>query len=365
MNNKNYLFYPYTNRSFGFIKGLLAKNIDFDVISPKGFGLQNRDIAYSVNKKDLGKKVKSLNDIQFKNYDSIILSSYIEEDTIKDELTKLIEQSIENDLEIVSLKQEKSSIEKLCNYKKLKKYDLGVNEAIEKTINKFNELNLPLYSSNNPVIFVGGIFDYIDNYNISLQVKIKLEDEGYNVILITNEKDLEYFGTLRYPKEFMNPEVEPVEQIIILNRFIQALEYIYHPDLIILHHPEGMLMYNKYYHNTFGIYTYFLCQSIRPDYLIMNIPLSLFKLEYIKSLSKQIGNTLGQKVNIFNITNEEYEIGNQTISRLESPTYLNEEEINKILNIYSGKVNNVFNFNDDKQIKNAISKIINDLSGDD
>lgn len=365
MHNKKYLFYPFSNKSFGFVKGLLTKKFDFEAISPKGLGLQNKDIAFSVNKKNLGKKVRLLKDVQIKHYDSLIISSFLDEDILKDELTNFIEQATDNDLEIILLGRDEVNIQKLSNYKYLIRYGYYEEEIIEKHISKFKELNLPFYSSNRPVVFIGGIFEYIDNFNIALQLKIKLDSEGYNSVLVSNEKDASYFGALRYPKEFMNSKIDPIEQIIILDRFIRAIEYTYSPNLILLHQPKGMLMYNQYHNNTFGIYTYLLSQSVRPDYLIVNVPISLTNLEYLDALSNHFKNILGQHVDVFNIVNEEYEIGNQTVATLGFPTFVHEEKINELLESYFQKELNLYNLNEYREVEKVVNKIINDLSGSD
>lgn len=364
MSNKKYLLYPYTKKSFSFIKGLLAKDTIFDVISPKGLGLQYKDIGYSVNKKDIGQEVKLLKDIQIKDYQSLIISSHINKDIVNIELESLIEESISNNLEIIILSEEElMDFKGIEGYKKLIKYDNTEEKIIRKNMNKFNELNLPFYTSRTPAIYIGGMFEYIDNLSVSLELKIRLENKGYNVKLISNEKDTNYFDGLRYPEEFMSTNIDPVEQIIILNRFIQGIEYIYSPDIILLHQPKGMLMYNSNYHNTFGIYTYLLSQSIRPDYLIFNIPVSLFSLDYIDKLNDHFKSILGLKVDIFNITNEEYEIGNNKVINLPSATYVNEREIEQVLSNYSEEGKNIYNLNDKIEFEKIIEKVIHDLSG--
>lgn len=366
MNNKKYLFYPFISRSFGFITGMLAKNIDFEVIASKGSGLWGKDIAYSVNRPSLGKDIKLIEEIDFNIYDTLIISSYIEDKSFKVELEKLLLESIKHNLEIVILAEQWDyEFDFINGYKNVIKYDNSQKKLIQRYIKKYEDLNLPFYANKCPVIFVGGILECMDNFNIALQIKVRLENIGYNTVLISDEQDSIFFQGLEYPNEFMNSNIDPVNQIIKINRYIQAIEYIYFPDVIILHQPKGMLMYNQYFHNTFGIYSYMMGQSVKADYLILNIPASLFNLEYLDVLSNHFKKILGQEVNIFNITNEEYEVGNNTIGVLNPPIYADYRKVDEIVNKVSKMDDSIFNLNRENEINRIVNKIIEELSKED
>ena len=203
MNISNYLFYPYSHKSYGFIRALQSLNIEFEVISPNGLGLIGKDISYAVNGKNLGKKVKSYLDIDFSKYELIVISDNLNE-FMESELIEIVKKTKENNLKILNYCDKENYIKLFDDTSLLEPVKDVKEKVIINYMDKIDELNLPFYSPEKLMIFVGNIVEMIDNFYISLQLKIGLEKMGYRVEMISNENDGKFFDCLKYPKEFMD-----------------------------------------------------------------------------------------------------------------------------------------------------------------
>ncbi len=360
MNNKNYLFYPYSHKSYGFIRGLMSLDIEFDVIAPKGLGLTGKDMAYVVNGNDLGKKVKVCEEVDFSRYDAIIISENLNE-FMETELDKIIEKSKENNLEIFNY-CDKEKYLKLFENISLKNIKNNKEKVIKKSIDKSDKFNLPFYTPEKLIIFVGGIIETIDNFYISLQVKIGLEKMGYKVEMITKDNDGRFFDCLKYPVEFMSNKVSPEVQIHKLNKFIQGIEEQINPHIIIMDLPKGLIKYDKYYDNSFGIYTFMIGQSVRPDYFILNTLNNYISEEYFNKLNDYFEVILGKKVDVFNLINSFFQHGNTVKTELEMPMYLKHKDLENIISLNKGINLRIDCLYEQKRIDSMIKKLIDNFT---
>src|SRR5699024_2624592 len=142
MSNKKYIFYPYSHEAYGFIRGLQSLNIKFDVISPNGFGLIGKDISYAINGKELGKQVKGYLDIDFNEYDSIIISEDLN-DSMRSEVIEIIQKSKESNLEIINYCKDKEYVRLFPDIQCKRTEKEKKERLIKRYMNKIEELNLP------------------------------------------------------------------------------------------------------------------------------------------------------------------------------------------------------------------------------
>ena len=353
MHDKNYLFYPYTDKSYSFVKGLIASNINFDVISPIGYGLNGKDLSYVTNRMKLKKTIKDIHNIDFSQYNSILLSNNINE-LMLDELEVIATSAGEHKIEIVNLSGE-FNLDTL-DFRIQNEVD-DIESEIKEMMNRIEEFGLAYYKSQKPIILVGGILESIDDFSISLGLKLEFEKQGYKTQLITDEKDAIFFNCIKYPASFMSNKVSAEIQIWTLNRFIQAIETLKNPDIIIVHIPEGMIHYNNYFDNAFGSYAFIIGQSLQADYFILNLVNSIVDDRYLKQLDEYFKVILGKEIDLFNLTNSYYEEPIDRVEKLDHPLYLDETEINQIVNFYKGKYN-LKNLNNPEEIQRTINDII-------
>lgn len=360
MKRRKYLFYPYQEKSYGFIKGLLYNDNLVDVISPEGSGLVGNDMAYATNRGSLDLMVKSINEIDFTDYEQVILSSHT---SFHDEVKNLIHCSIKADVPIIYLGEEQNILDILNSYDKSNATYLSEHmQKIKTLVRRFNEVQLELYSPNIPVVYIGGIIETIDSFDIGLQIKLRMEKMGYKVSLISNNPDGGIFSVIKFPEDMMGMQSSFEDTIISLNRWVQAVNYLEKPDIILMDIPKGMMQYSDSFHNSFGIYSLLLAQTLPPDYLVLTIPPSFLAKEYIAEIDKYFENKLGRNIDALNVTNIRYEMGGGDGSLTQKPLYLPENEIDEMIKVLKDSELNLMNLNKEEYIEAVVSNILNNFS---
>lgn len=332
MARKKYLLYPYSHETYGLVKGFLLNNEAMDVIAPIGAGLINKDISYAVNRTSTGIIVKDFREIDFKDYDTVIISSHMKDKLYEDEMLEILDCIKKTNTEVIYLgKDEEIDIRlKSCNRIVLDETQ-KINDKIETMIRRYNELDMPLYKPKVPIVYIGGILETIDSFDIGLQIKVTMERAGYKVSLISKEMDGKIFGTMDYPMDFMAKNISPENQIISVNRYIQAIDYVEKPDIILMDIPKGMMQYSNSFHNSFGIYAYMIAQTIKPDYFILTVPQAVLDGEYIEEINQYFKSTIKKEIDILNVSNAIYDVGTQTIDELDKPLYISEKDMDVIV----------------------------------
>lgn len=330
-SRRKYLLYPYSDQIYGLAKGLLLNDENIDIMAPIGTGLVDKDMAYAVNRNEMKKIVKSIKEIEYKNYDTLIISSHICYRLCKNEILEIISYSKKENIDIIYLGEEEEINKILESYDKYSSDSFKNIKEIKAMINRYNQLNLPLYNPKTPIVYIGGLLETIDSFDIALQMKLTMEKLGYKVALITKETDGRFFGATDYPKTFMNRDESIENQILSINRWIQAIDYIEKPDIILMDIPKGMMQYSNSFYNTFGIYTYMIAQTIPPDYLILTIPQTVVVKEYIEEIDQYFKNTIGKNIDVLNITNAIYDIGIDATDTIDKPLYISENDIDEMI----------------------------------
>ncbi|MBU5425173.1 hypothetical protein KQI41_02010 [Tissierella pigra] len=362
IDKKRYLFYPYSHKDYGLVKVLLLYSEDIDITAPYGTGLVNKDISYVVNRGELGKVVQAIEPIEYSNYDTLIISSHINLELCKDELLLIIDRCKKEKIEIVYLGKNEEIKTILREYELYISYDLEDINHIEKVTARYKELNLPIYIPKVPVVYVGGLIETIDSFDISLRLKLELEKLDYNVALITKEADGKLFGSHFYPDGFMGNNEFPENQIMLLNRLVQAIDYVEKPDIIIMDIPKGMMRYSDSFYNSFGIYTYMIAQTLPPDYFILTIPYIMADREYIDNINQYFKNLVGKNIDTINITNSIHDTGSDDDAS-DIPLYTSENNIEQI--IFKNRDNdgiNLTNLNQKENVNILINNIIERFS---
>ncbi|WP_353093572.1 hypothetical protein [Tissierella praeacuta] len=127
--------------------------------------------------------------------------------------------------------------------------------------------------------------------------------------------------------------------------------------------PKGMIQYSDSFHNTFGIYTYMIAQTLPPDYLILTVLPTITIKEYIEDIDKHFKNIIGKSIDMRNVTNAIYDITAEVTDIIDKPLYMLEEEIDEM--ILDKKTNcdlNLINLNKKESIDIVINNIIERFS---
>lgn len=360
MKDKKCLLYPFTDKSYVIIKGMINLGIDVDVISSIGSGYVGKSIGYSVNKNNPRKTAKSINDIDFKEYDVIIIPENFEYDHQKEEIKVLLDKIHQHKLKVCYFGERINPFK----HERLDIENINTNRDIINYIENSKDLSSkPLFKPQVPIIYIGELLETQDSLDIGLGLKIELEKQGYTCSLISQNADAMIFGSFTYPSNFMGNQCSAEEQIVSFNRWVGAIDYNQKPDLIIFDVPKGIMQYGGNYHNSFGIYAQMMAVTLEPDFLILTVTKDNVEEIQLDVINTHLGGKLGRIVDMFHLTNSVFDIPPNNSTEPDKPLYIKENKINNILNNTSKKYENKFkNLSSNDEIVALVDSIINKFS---
>lgn len=356
---KKYLFLPYNIEDYGLIKELLHRKINIDIATFEGVGLAGKDISYVCNRKPLCKHIYSFNYIKHNEYDYVIISNSVDKLKSKEIYFKFKKW-------LSSLKARILYFGDDSELRRLFSSEVS-HSNIVKEMKSFINVEPQLASSldmiSTPIVYVGGLIEMVDTFDISVQLRRMMEDIGYKVSLVTTNLYSKLISAHSYPKEFMNKMYEVDEQILKLNQYVSGIEKVDSPDLIILHIPKGMMRYSTHCHNSFGIYTSMISKVLPPDYLIISLPNNVTSTISIDKMNTYFKKELSKSIDAINVSNAYIDINTKSIPSINNPLYLEEEKINKVIKECGNQPMLLLNMNENKSIRILSHNIIQKLSG--
>lgn len=154
-----------------------------------------------------------------------------------------------------------------------------------------------------PVIVVGGILENCGKYTVQLGLKECLEDKGYNVLLVGSKQCSRFLGDVNFPIHIFQSELNDVDQIFAINRYLKKME-ARRPDVMIIGIPGGMVGCNKKLYGDFGILAYKTLTAIRADYFVICLPYANYNDNYFKEMETYVLNRFSCNINAFSVNNQ-------------------------------------------------------------
>lgn len=360
-NNIKYLFYPFTQQSYAIVKAMIQLNIKVDVIAAKGTGCVGKSIGYSMNRLEPKQLVKSLGEIDIEDYNVLILPEDFKYIYHEDEIEILLKGVYKNQIEIYYCGNDLQLQE---NFRDISIKEIDSTELLLRHIERSKVLNeLPLFQSQVPIIYIGGLMETKDSFDIALQLKIELERQDYKCVLVSQYRDGMLFGTFPYPTQFMGNKSAIEDQIVSFNSWIEAIDYCYKPDLILLDVPKGMMQYSRSFHNSFGIYPQMMATTLPPDFLILTISKDNTDKEQLEKINQHFSQKLGKKVDIFHVSNSVFNIQPNTSSISEKPLLIGEKKINIAIDSVSHSLDYKFaNLTLNHEVEKLVEVLLNKFS---
>lgn len=330
--DKKILIYPYNYLSFYIVKHLIDRGMDVLLSSPKGTGLIGRDMAFAVNRQETGIMVSEYSKELFENCDILYIPKGNLNDPINEELPSIIKDAIEYDILIYSSLETQEEHE-FFNYDKFIDLNQKTNPRIDSYFKNIKENRFSFYTPNIPVIYVGGVFDIIDNFYISLSLKYVLEGYGYKVSCITNESTGILFNCLNYPNSFLNDNLSIENRIIELNKYIRTVIEVEKPNVLIIQIPKGMILYNNYFMNSFGSHAFMISEAAQSDYFVCTSSSNVISSEYFKKISEYFEKKFDSPIDCLHISNIKLNIPDGYIDDTREILFINEMKINQSIQI--------------------------------
>ncbi len=300
------LVYPFDKE---FCPILRNKNIldDYDilaVISPNGWGYNGEDAGTL----DGGLPVGVFVENDFWKYleicDAVIFASSQNKLDFESNIYPKILDAIEagkNVLCTLELEEQLlKNIVQLCRSKDIefKYYNAVADISDNKLLKGFfiDKINVP-------VIFVLGISEGTNKFEVQLALRNNLQQKGYKVSQVGTRSYCELLGFHSFPKFMMNSKIPEKEKIILFNNYIKNIELNESPDVIIIGIPGGIMRFSDEFIGDFGILAYEVAQAIKPDTAVFCSIYEDFLPVYFEEIYKTVKYRLGFEVDCFTISN--------------------------------------------------------------
>ena len=297
------LVYPFDNNFLAIIKHieLISEYEITKLVSPYGWGFVGRDAGSAGKWKEIGIKVEGNFKEALGACDTVLfIDSHLKLDFEKIVYPKMLE----------AIKEKKSILCELKVDDKMKKElaELASNNGLSCDFLSDNEVwfspsSSEIYEINTPVIFVLGISERTNKFEIQLALRKRLIKEGYKVSQVGTKKYCELLGFHSMPSFMYGNSLSETEKITLFNHFIKKMEKEEEPDVIIIGLPGGTMKVNNKYTCYYGITSYEISQAVIPDAVICSVLYEEYKPTYFENVCKSLQYKLGFKVDCFNLSN--------------------------------------------------------------
>jgi len=311
VTNEKLLIYPYNLQFSPMLRheSLLNGYEISCLVSPNGWGFTGKDAGIADQGPDIGIFVSSDFEKSLDLCDTVMfIESYFPLDFEKIIFSK-IKMAIKSRKNIICLLQLKSDvikeIESLCDCGGLYfKYFNGTQNILPEDISFENE---SIEEINTPVIFVIGVAERTNKFEIQLTLREKISKLGYKISQIGTRSYCEMMGFHSLPSFMYKSDISEVNKVLMFNRFIKKIEEIEEPDIIIIGVPGGIMPFNRLFTNRFGLLAFEISQAISPDIVISSLLYEDYKADGFEVFANSIKYKLGFDVDFFNIANTQFD----------------------------------------------------------
>ena len=157
----------------------------------------------------------------------------------------------------------KTACENVCEF-----IDLNLTLTVIDPIDQY-ERNKGLLEIDVPVVGIMGMWESTDKFEVSLALREKFIENGYQVSQIGSRNYCEMMGFHSFPRFMLDPSVGEAEKIFMLNRCLKQLADEETPDVIIVTVPGSTQQLNNKFPNGFGILPFLVSKAAFLDTLVL------------------------------------------------------------------------------------------------
>ncbi|MCX7921764.1 MAG: TIGR04066 family peptide maturation system protein [Clostridia bacterium] len=333
---ENLMIYPFDSQSSPLLRycNLLDQYSITAVVSPNGWGMSGKDVGIADGGSNIGITIDRDFDGKLGLCDTVLFTEASALLDFKIFIYPKIQKAIAAGKNIICLMDiENATVEQLrevCDNKGVYFKKFSPTEDL----NPYNEKNVKdtqLLKINVPVIFVLGMAERTQKFEIQLSLRENLINAGYRVSQVGTRHYCEMFGFHSFPKFMYSCSITESDKIIMFNHFIKHIELTEKPDVVIVGIPGGVIPFNNKFTNNFGILAYEISNAVTPDASILSVLYDDYKEEHFERLSTSIRYKLGLDVDCFNLSNIKFDwnasnIENKMIHLTVSTNFVDEKK---------------------------------------
>lgn len=141
-----------------------------------------------------------------------------------------------------------------------------------------------LYPIDVPLVTVSGIDEKTDKFELQLELKTRLEQDGYHVLWISSREESFLCGEYPFPGFMFSTGNSETKKILMYNHFVKYISTERKPDVILLGIPGGIMPNSKQQVGNFGITAFEVFNAITADFNILAIHCNGNNQEYLDRL---------------------------------------------------------------------------------
>ncbi len=365
MENKyNTMIYPFDVDSVSLIRHYdIVEDYNFvHVVSPNGWGLTGKDVGYTDDGEPLGIVVENDFNKALEDCDTVLfVKSNQELDFFGIVYPKMIiaAETSKNIVCTIKLEEkEKNIISSICSKN---------NKFFKYIIKEFKQLDGPLeeenYKIDVPVIFVAGLCERTNKFEIQLNIREALLQMGYQVSQIGTHSYCELMGFHSFPQFMFEKDFYEWEKITLFNHYVKKLEVTEEPDIIVIGIPGATMPIDELFTNKFGNMVYQVSEAISPDVAVLSVLYQKdITTDYFKFISTAHKNKYGFDIDCYNMANAIYNDDYSKFVRKVQYVTCNYKFISEKIKSYSSLETPVFNILDKDAGKQMTEFLVDKLS---
>lgn len=359
--------YPFSLEALPLIRhrSMLSNFNILNVVSPKGLGLTNKDCGEVDLGETLGFNIISDLYGSLEETNGLLLVSYEGDEQFDQLIISTIERTLQLGIKVYCFKKySEKQLEKIRNMENSDLFIYGIYSEITsfydnsdyvlndlkwmdpRTLNQYtnnNNIILDTFRNriltiNTPILVVNGISERCDKFQVQLEIRKQLKQDGYRVSQIGSRQDANIFGMYSYPNFMFDNEYSESQKIIGFNRMVYEIERKEKPDIIIIGIPGGTMKFSNGFTNNFGIQAYLVSNALLVDYCIHCINYIEKEVHYYQMINDTCKYRFGYSVDYFCMSNTHVN-WTETI-QLEKVIreFVDSSKVNKALSKYKNKI---------------------------
>lgn len=154
-----------------------------------------------------------------------------------------------------------------------------------------------------PIVVVAGTWEKTDKFEISLSLRERLLQDGYQVSQIGSRDGCEMLGFHSFPGFMLSKDMDASDKIVCFNRWVWQMVRKEQPDLVLITVPGATQDFNGQFTRGFGILHHQVFQAVTPDILIMCTFYMTGSKDILENMSTFCKYRFGATVDAFHMSN--------------------------------------------------------------
>ncbi|MBR3667766.1 MAG: hypothetical protein IKN66_11525 [Ruminococcus sp.] len=295
----NCIIYPCSNELIPFIDYI--DKIDNDLHIVKAVCPV---VCRSMVSDELGCDISTDFDASLEICDTVIICDYKNIGSMYKDVVKKIILSLEKNKNVICCAElHENDLKKACSLAKEKNLVFRCKNKYE-----FPEVADFYMKQESVVIGIGSMFSPLNTDKLYCDLIRHLNESGYKTVGIGTSNNNMLINSYTLPKEIFRSSKSNDEKVFFLNNFINDIELLKCPDIIVVQFPGGMSNFAEEVLDGYTIDAYTFSQAVSVDYFILGIPVNVVTPDHLSELDTEYKYKYNCPIDAFAVSNSVVDI---------------------------------------------------------